>query len=88
MKVSRSFVILIGFYEDLRVREASGRAPGGSPGTYFDRFGGFEQGWEVFGRSERVLNGFRRVFRRIQNFFGGFQEGPGGGIAGRGIQAP
>ena len=25
MKVSHSFVVLIGFYEDLRVREASGR---------------------------------------------------------------
>ena len=50
LKVSRSFVILIGFYEDLRVREASGRAPGGSPGTFSERFGGFE----------KVLKGFWR----------------------------
>ena len=48
LKVSRSFVILIGFYEDFRVREASGRAPGGSPGTFSERFGGFE----------KVLKGF------------------------------
>ena len=50
LKVSRIFVILIGFYEDLRVREASGRAPGGSPGTFSERFGGFE----------KVLRGFWR----------------------------
>ena len=50
VKVSRSFAISIGFYEDLRVWEASGTAPGGSPGTFSERFGGFE----------KVLRGFWR----------------------------
>ena len=35
---------------DLEVREMSGRAPGGSPGTFSERFGGFEE----------VLRGFWR----------------------------
>ena len=34
----------------LEVQEASGRGPGGSPGTFSDRFGGFDQ----------VLRGFWR----------------------------
>ena len=34
---------------------------------------------EVFGSSERVLNCFKEVFKRILEVFGRFQEGPGGG---------
>ena len=61
---STSFVILIGFYEDLRVREASGRAPGGSPGTFSERFGGFEE----VERFLEVLSGFRVVLRFSEGF--------------------
>ena len=42
LKVSRGFAILIGFYKDLKVWEASRRAPGGSPETISERFGCIE----------------------------------------------
>ena len=76
--------VLGGFYEDLMVWEASGRAPGGSPGTFSERFDSFEV--VLGGGFGMVLGGFQKDLK----VFGGFQEGLVGGstVAGGGFQAP
>ena len=76
--------VLTRFYGDLRVWEASGRAPGGSPGTFSERFDSFEV--VLGGGFGMVLGGFQKDLK----VFGGFQEGLVGGstVAGGGFQAP
>ena len=55
--------VLTRFYGDLRVWEASGRAPGGSPGTFSDRSGGLKKVLDGFWNSERVWNGFKKFYK-------------------------
>ena len=67
--------VLTRFYGDLRVWEASGRAPGGSPGTFSERLNGFERFLEVLSGFGMVLGSFQRDLRG----FGRISGGPGGG---------
>ena len=73
--------VLTRFYGDLRVWEASGRAPGGSPGTFSKRFGDFvKRFWEVFGGSEWVWNGFRKFSEGFRRFLEDFRSVRGGDL--------
>jgi hypothetical protein len=45
--------------------------------------------WEVFGSSERVWSGFKRVSKGFKMFWKDFRRvRGGGGVAGAGFQAP
>ena len=68
--------VALGFFEDLRVQEGSGRAPGRSTGSFSNVFCGFGKVLGGFGSSERVWSGIRRfsegcrrlleVFRKVR----------------------
>ena len=86
--MKRIWEVLLRFYEDLKVREGSGRAPAGSPGRFLKVLMVSGWFWEVFGGSVRVWSGFMRFSKGFKKFLKDFRRVWGGGVAAGGKSGP